>query len=291
MLLTAAAEGLAYGGLYALLGIGFFFTYGVMRRIDLSYGTVIMASIYLAAMLARGQGIAWPISLYLSLVIAIGASLIIAYVAFSLVGGDARYSMAATLGIWMAIEELLLQSPGGGRGQAMSSTGLDVPVSVFGILLRPDHLILLALSIAVAFSLSRFLSVSRHGLALRVAAYDRITAQLLGVSPVSASVWASVLAACVGCLAGWAFALSQSAMDLHFGMWATMKGLVILALAGTSRLSHVVAAALFLGLFEKILTEIAGPGFRDLLAYGLMLFLLFAGAFARPPGMFETVRS
>jgi branched-chain amino acid transport system permease protein len=290
-MLTAAAEGLAYGGLYALLGIGFFFTYGVMRRIDLSYGTVIMASVYLAAMMVQGQGIGWPVSIYLSLVIAIGTSLIIAYVAFALVGGDARYSMAATLGIWMAIEELLLQSPGGGRGQAIPSTGLDAPVSVFGILLRPDYLILLALSIAVALCLSRFLSVSKHGLALRVAAFDRSTAQLLGISPISASMMATLLAASIGCLAGWAFAVSQSAMDMHFGMWATMKGLVILALAGTSRLSHVVAAALFLGVFEKILTEIAGPGFRDLLAYGLMLFLLFAGAFTRPPGMFETVRS
>jgi branched-chain amino acid transport system permease protein len=120
-MLQAAAEGLAYGGLYCLLGLGFFLTYGVLRRIDLAYGTVIMASVYFGAMVTGAAGLPWFTTLVLTVAISIPMLLLVALLAFVLVRGDARFSMAATLGIWMAIEELILQSPGRGRGQAVGN--------------------------------------------------------------------------------------------------------------------------------------------------------------------------
>lgn len=279
MLLQAAVEGLAYGGLYALLGLGFWLTYGVLARIDLAYGTVIMASVYVAAMVASQLGLAWPLVPVLSLAVGTPLALGVAWLAFVLVRGDARFSMAATLGIWMAIEELILQSPGRGRGQPLANPVQDAMLGVAGLQLRVDHLLLLGLALAIAWGTARFLSASRHGLAIRVAAHDGTTARLLGMAPSRTLVLATALAAGVGCIAGWAFAMCQSAIDLHFGMWATIKGLVILALAGTERLRTVVIAGLVLGMAERIGTELLGTHYRDLLGYALMLALLASEPF------------
>jgi branched-subunit amino acid ABC-type transport system permease component len=273
-MLQAAAEGLAYGGLYALLGLGFFLTYGVLRRIDLSYGTVIMASMYLAAMAATAGRLPWAAVLVLALAFAVPIALFVTWIAFVLVRGDARFSMAATLGIWMVIEELVLQGPGRGRGQPVDNPLQNAVVELGPVELRIDHLVLLLVALAISWLVALYLRRTRQGLAIRVVAHDWAVASLLGMAPRAIMVIATLLSTGVGILAGWAFAMSQSGIDLHFGMWATIKGLVILVLGGTERLWSIVAAAFALGMAEKLGTEIVGSGYRDLLGYGLALVLL-----------------
>lgn len=280
-MLQTAVEGLAYGGLYALLGLGFFLTYGVLRRIDLAYGTVVMTSVYLGAMMAGGLGQSWPAVLALTLVVGIPLSLIVAYIAFVLVRHDARFSMAATLGIWMALEELILQSPGRGRGQAVSNPLQDKSLWVWDLQIRIDHLLILALGLAIAGLVARFLATSRTGRAIRVSAYDASVAALLGISHRRMMVLATVIASAVGCIAGWSFAMAQSGIDLHFGMWATVKGLVILVLGGTQSIAFIVAAAIGLGVAERVGSEVIGSGYRDLVGYGVILLLLSAEPFLR----------
>jgi branched-subunit amino acid ABC-type transport system permease component len=277
--LQSIIEGLAYGGLYTLLGLGFHLTYGVMRRIDLSYGTVVMASVYLAAMLANSIGLPWYALLPLSIAIGVPLALLVAWIAFLLVRGDARFSMAATLGIWMAIEELLLQSPTRGRGQPIDNPASQTLISAFGLDVRLDHLLLFALGLACAWGLRRLLTSSQIGLAIRVSAFDASTAGLMGMSHRRTMLAATALAAMIGSCAGWAFGASQAGMDLHFGMWATLKGLVILALAGSGSITAVAVAGLTLGVGERLATELAGDGYRNLLVFALMFAMLAARAF------------
>ena len=278
-MLQTAVEGLAYGGLYALLGLGFFLTYGVLRRIDLAYGTVVMTSVYLGAMIASGLGLSWPAVLALTLVVGIPLSLLVAYVAFVLIRHDARFSMAATLGIWMALEELILQSPGRGRGQPVTNPLQDQSLWAWGLQIRIDHVLILALGLAIAFLVARFLATSSTGRAIRVSAYDANVAALLGISHRQMMVMATTIASAVGCVAGWSFAMAQSAIDLHFGMWATVKGLVILVLGGTQSIAFIVTAALGLGVAERVGSELIGSGYRDLVGYGLILLLLASEPF------------
>jgi branched-chain amino acid transport system permease protein len=174
--------------------------------------------------------------------VAIPASLAVAFLAFTLIRQDARFSMAATLGIWMAIQELILQSPGRGRGQAIENPLQDSSLSLQNVQVRLDYLLLLLLALALAWLVGRFLADTRSGLAIRVAAHDATTAALLGISHGRTMALATVLAAGVGSIAGWAFAVAQSGIDLHFGLWATMKGLAILVLGGTKRISFIVVA-------------------------------------------------
>lgn len=275
-------EGLAYGGLYSLLGLGFFLGFAVLRRIDLAYGTVIMTSVYLAASLVNRGGWPWFTGLPLAILLGIPLAMTIAWVAFVLVPGDGRFSMAATLGIWMALEELLLQSPLRGRAQAIDNP-LSQALLTDGVLaLRIDHLLLLGLALALAAGIAWLLSCTRVGLAVRTCAYDAQAAALLGMSARRTMLLATALAAAVGSCAGWAFGASQAGMDLHFGMWATLKGLVILALAGSGSIRAVVAAGLGLGVGERLLIDLAGDTSRDLVAYGLMFAVLSWRTVAQP---------
>lgn len=281
-MLQTIIEGLAYGGLYVLLGIGFFLTYGVLRRVDLAYGTVVMASVYLSAMIVSRLGLPWFTALILTLAVGIPLSLLVAYIAFVLVRHDARFSMAATLGIWMALEELILHSPGRGRGQPVFNPLQDQSLWAWGLQIRIDHILITILGLAVAGVIARFLAASRAGRAIRVSTYDPNVAALLGISHRRMMILATAIASTVGCVAGWSFAMVQSGIDLHFGMWATVKGLVILVLGGMKSIPFIVAAALGLGVAERVASEFIGSGYRDLVAYGVILLLLMMEPFVRP---------
>lgn len=276
MLAQAAVEGLLYGGLYALLGTGFYLTFGVLRRINLAYGSSIMVAVYCAAMLVRAGGLAWYLTLPIALAFGIAAMAMVERLSFNWVKADARFSMVSALGLWMAIEELVLQSPGRGRGQPLDNPFDQTMLDLAGFSLRLDHIIAFGLSLALAGAVWLLLFRSRWGLAIRTVASDRELAGLLGIDLRKVTHAAHALAAAVGVFAGWIFATAQNAIDVHFAMWSTIKGLVILVLGGVVSLPGIVAAALGLGMLERMGTEAIGMGYRDLVGYGLMLCLLTA---------------
>lgn len=277
-MLQAVLDGLVYSGLYAMLGIAFFLTFGVMRRLDLSFGTVVMASVYLAAM--ASSRLEHPyLTLPIALAIAVATGLVVSAVAFRWVRGDPRFSMAATLGVWMAVEEVVVQSPGRGQGQAVDGPLQGTMLELGSLALRGDHLMVIVAAGIVALVLSWMLRKTKLGLAIRATAHDPDIAALMGASPDWTAAAATALAASVGCLAGYLFAASQQSMDVHFGMWATVKGLVILVASRSNGLKGVWWAALALGVFERVATELAGAPWRELI--GLLILLAVLGAMPR----------
>lgn len=267
MVLQAALDGLIYSGLYAMLGAAFYVTFGVLRRLDLAFGTVLMASVYMAALVVGGH--APHATLPIALAIAVGGSVAVATVCFGLVR-DPRFSMAATLGVWMAVEEIVVQSPGLGRGQPVANPFPEQLVELGVGTLRADHLAVAALAALALVALALVLRRTRIGLAMRAMAFDRDVASLMGASPGAISIAATSLAAVIGCLAGYLFAATQHSMDIHFGMWATLKGLVILVIAQMRGLRAVALASIALGVLERVGAELGGAAFRELAGLAIL---------------------
>lgn len=285
----ATIEGLVVGGIYALLGLGFFLMFGVLKRLNLAYGTTLMVSVYLAALVVNEQGLSPLLTLPLALILGVVISAAVERLAFAWVRGDGRFSMVSTLGIWMLLEEILIRTPGRGRGQAVANPFDLVMVPLGEINLRLDYLIAFAGSLLLCFGVYAVLHRSDAGMKIRVVVEDRTLSALLGLDARRVARWAFAFAAVIGVLSGYIFSSVQTAVDVHFGMWATLKGLVILVLGGVGSLWGVVAAALGLGVLERVGTELAGPGYRDLIGYGLMVALLalfphgLGGHLARQP--------
>lgn len=270
----AIAEGIVIGGVYALLGIGFHLMFGVLKRLNLAYGPILAASVYLAALVIHRQQLPWFSVLPIALGIGVAISAVVERLAFAWVRGDARFSMVATLGIWMLIEEVLVRSPGRGRGQAMTNQFDMIMVPLGPIALRLDYLLAFALSSAICLGLYLLLYRTGVGLKIRCVVADRVMAEALRIDASAVIRWTFALAAVVGVLAGFIFATLHQAIDAHFGMWATLKGLVILVLGGVGSFWGVVGAAFLLGIAERVATELAGHGYHNLVGYGLMLALL-----------------
>jgi len=269
-------DGLFLGSSYALLALGFTLIFGVLRRVNLSFGPAVMFGCYAAtwAHLNFGAGL-----LLLALIAVAGSVLAGAYVERLCFaphrGGSAIAAMVASFALWMQFEELAtLALP---RHIYAFPPLYGGPPLEFGALsLRVESLAMLAAAIAVCALLWWTLYRTRFGIAVRAVIDQPNAAQLAGISVPRTFMLTFALASAIGGLAGFLIAASHEQVTPMIGMWFTLKGLLAMMLGGLGSLPGAVLGGLALGLLEAHSQWFFGPQARDLIAYALLFILLAA---------------
>ncbi|WP_072387285.1 branched-chain amino acid ABC transporter permease [Hyphomicrobium sp. CS1BSMeth3] len=267
-------DGLMIGSSYALLAIGFTLIFGVMRRLNLAYGPTIMAGVYLgtAAFISFGA----PSLVVLAIVI-IGASLVGLYVerlCFRPFGEAARTaSMVASFALWMQIEEAAMHM----LPQHMNPFPpllAASPLEIGPLMLRADHLIMLAATLLLAGAVTYLLARTKLGLAIRAVIDQPRAAAIVGIHVERIMMLTFVLASAIGGFAGFLIAATDAQVTAMMGMWATTKGLVAMMLGGLGSVKGAIAGGLLLGVLEAHAQWFLGPQVRDMVAWGLLFVIL-----------------
>jgi branched-chain amino acid transport system permease protein len=269
-------DGLFLGSSYALLALGFTLIFGVLRRVNLSFGPAVMFGCYAAtwAHLNFGAGL-----LLLALIAVAGSVLAGAYVEKLCFAphrqGSAIAAMVASFALWMQFEELAtLALP---RHLYAFPPLYGGPPLEFGALsLRVESLAMLGAAIAVCALLWWTLYRTRFGIAVRAVIDQPNAAQLAGISVPRTFMLTFALASAIGGLAGFLIASSHEQVTPMLGMWSTLKGLLAMMLGGLGSLPGAVLGGLALGLLEAHSQWFFGPQARDLIAYALLFILLAA---------------
>ena len=275
-LMQNTLDGLFLGSSYALLALGFTLIFGVLRRVNLSFGPAVMFGCYAAtwAHLNFGAGL-----LLLALIAVAGSVLAGAYVERLCFaphrGGSAIAAMVASFALWMQFEELAtLALP---RHVYAFPPLYGGPPLEFGALsLRVESLVMLAAAVAVCALLWWALYRTRFGIAVRAVIDQPNAAQLAGISVPRTFMLTFALASAIGGLAGFLVATSHEQLTPMIGMWFTLKGLLAMMLGGLGSLPGAVLGGLALGLLEAHSQWFFGPQARDLIAYALLFILLAA---------------
>lgn len=274
-LLQNTIDGLAAGVAYALLAIGFTLIFGVLRRVNLSYGPAIMLGCYGATWLQLNfqSGLA-----ALALVAVCGAVLAGAYVERLCFAphrkGSAIAAMVASFALWMQFDELAtLVLPRHVYPFPLLHEG--PPLEFLGLTLRIDALIVLAAAALICALLQGLLRHTRFGLAVRATIENPVAAGLAGIGTGRVFVLVFALASAIGGIAGFLIVATHGQLTPMLGMWSTLKGLLAMMLGGLGSLPGAIAGGLALGLIEAHSQWFLGPQLRDLVAY-LLLFVLLA---------------
>src|ERR1700674_2897082 len=242
-------DGVMAGSSYALLALGFTLIFGVMRRLNLSFGPSIMVGAYLGTSLYVQYGAP---SLVVALVAVAGAALAGIYVerlCFApIAAGAGVASMVSIFSFWMQLEQAaILILPR--HTYAFPPLSTAAPLALGPLLVRPDHLIVLACTTALTAAISVLIYRTRYGLGLRAIINDTVAAHLVGVDVKKSLIVAFALASAIG---------------------------------GLGSIPGAVIGGLVLGIVEMHSQWHFGPQIRDLVAYGL----LFACLVLRPGGLF-----
>jgi branched-chain amino acid transport system permease protein len=284
-------DGLMLGSAYALLALGFTLIFGVLRRANLAYGPAIMLGAYAATWVNLQFHAGF---LVLALVTIAGATVAGAYVERLCFAPHRRRgasdaaaiaSMVGSFALWMQLEELAtLWLPK--HLYAFPPLYDGPPLALGPLTFRLEYLAMLACAAAVCFGLHQLLERTRFGLAVRAVVDQPEAARLSGIDVPRILLLVFALASALGGLAGYLIVAAHEQVTPMLGMWSTLKGMIAMMLGGLGSLPGAVIGGLALGLIEAHSQWLAGPQYRDLIAY-LILFALLA---LQPSGLWALVR-
>lgn len=274
-------DGVMIGSSYGLLALGFTLIFGVMRRLNLSYGPSIMFGAYLGTLLYLNFATS-PIAVAAVTVLgAVLAGIYVERLCFApMAAGAGIASMVSSFAIWMQLEQaaiLLLPR----HTYPFPSLTTSAPLTLGPFQLRADHLIMLACALGLSAGLQLLLYRSRFGLALRAIIGNPVAAHLVGINVGTAVLGAFAVASAIGGIAGYLVLATDQQITPMFGMWATFKGLIAMMIGGLGSIPGAILGGLVLGCLEAHSQSYFGPQIRDLSAY----LLLFVCLVLRPGGL------
>ncbi|MFM9850325.1 MAG: branched-chain amino acid ABC transporter permease [Hyphomicrobiaceae bacterium] len=274
-------DGVMIGSSYGLLALGFTLIFGVMRRLNLSYGPSIMIGGYLGTVLYMQYGAGL---IAVAGAVVAGAAIAGIYVerlCFApMKAGAGIASMVSSFAIWMQLEQVaILILPRHTYSFPPLATGM--PLEFWSFLVRMDHLIVLCCSLGLAAVVQLILYRTRFGLGLRAIIGNPIAAHLVGINVKMAMLLAFAGASAIGGIAGFLVLAVDQQITPMFGMWATLKGLIAMMIGGLGSIPGAVLGGLLLGVVEAHSQWYFGPQVRDLVAY----VVLFAFLVVRPGGL------
>ena len=144
------------------------------------------------------------------------------------------------------------------------------------------QIIILAISFGLMLLLRFWLAKTRIGKSIRTTAESIETAGLMGINTGKIIVLTVMLASGLGAVAGVLVGLAFNAVEPTMGVTMGFKGLAVLILGGLGNITGAMVGGLVLGVAEVFTVAYGASSYRDAVAFGLIIFLLFL----RPQGLF-----
>ena len=276
-------DGLLFGSIYALIGIGFTLIFGVMHKLNLAYGAASIAGAYVSIAVAAYVPLPAMVTF---LVAAIGSGAI----AFLIYLANFRFiplasplaTLMATVGMLILIDEVIVHATDG-MPQPYPALFADVYMEFGDFGLRGDLLFIFFLSLVATVVLMFMLYRTRLGIATRAVAQQPVAAQLAGISLDRTNALTFVITGLLGGLAGAMIGASVGVLSPLLVVPITVKGLIVCVIGGLGSIPGAIVAGLAVGAFENFFLAFRGVTERDM----YVMLLLFVFLVFRPGGIFS----
>jgi branched-chain amino acid transport system permease protein len=303
VVLQVAVSGVAAGGIYGLVAVCHSLIYRLTGVVHFAFGELIALGVFATLFLASGTAPATSTSLG-------GARFLLA-----LVGGLAIVAAASAASYWFAVQPYQLRGSTIGWVGASLAVAFALRTLIVAVFERPSYvfpdplpfrdlgdegywhlggatiqvrsLFVIAVALALAGAAAWTLTRTRFGRALQAIASDVEGARIVGL-PVSRLV--ALAFALAGVVAGLAavVAAPSGAFDVDTAALYGVGGLAA-AVAVRFALWTSFAAGLAFGVLEAGLANVswAGPSYRDVVPFALVLALLAVRALREPEARVE----
>ena len=274
-------DGLMLGASYALIALGFALVFGIMKKINLAYGSSLLLAASISVWLNETFALSIFVNFLTLLIFSVIINIYIERMCFAWHTGAAGIlpSMIASFAIWMQLDELAFRLI---PDRTHFFEGIELgSIEIGQLFLKKDALFHFAVSISAMFFLYLIMMKSKFGLLMRAASENANTAWFLGARISNLGISAFALAGFLGGLAAFLILSGNSQITPMFGMWCTFKGLVAMMLGGVGSLIGAVVGGLILGLLEAFVLFNLGVEFRDLATFGVLFLILII----RPGGL------
>jgi branched-chain amino acid transport system permease protein len=277
-------NGLALGSTYALLGVGVTLVWGVLGILTFAHGQILTWGTF-AALVALRQGVPVPLAVLIGMAAAGLLSIVVdlAVLAPLRKRNAPEFSyVVATIGVGMVLVTVLRWRT---DAQIEGFPREGFPLGAFQIAgqnVPRLQVMMLLLAVLAMVGLGYWLQRTGSGRSVRAVAYNRETAELLGVNSQLVYSIAFFVAGGLAALSGIFVAVSAAQVSYSSGDGLLLIAFAVVILGGMGSVRGAIVGGLVLGVIEVYATAYVSSVFREIVAFATILIVLVA----RPSGLF-----
>jgi len=266
-------NGISLGMIYALIAIGFTLIFGVLNLINFAHGEIYMIGAFVAFTFVTIGGLSLPVAFLLSIIVAGFMGVLMERVAFRpLRKSFPEATLLATLGLSIVMKEAATLIWGPETHTISNNAQTMFKLGSVNVSLSQVSIFVVALLFMIGLHL--FLTKTYWGMAIRALAQNREAASLMGVN---VNLIISVTFAIGSAMGGAAGVLTGSYYGAFYpsmGFLPGLKAFVAMVLGGLTSIPGAVVGGLFLGLSESMASSYLPSGWKDAIAFILLLLVL-----------------
>jgi branched-chain amino acid transport system permease protein len=289
------ADGLALGGIYALMAVGIGLVFGVLRLVNFAYGQLIMAGAY-----ALAYGATWNLTNWESILLCFGVVLVLSLLLDRLVFRPLRthspaVMLVATFAVAFLLQNVALLKFGALPRSAGSLALLNAPWDIFGVEIKKIAVIAIATAVGSLTILQLLLTRTPLGLHMRAASLDFRTARLLGVRANRVIAGAVILSGMLAAVSAVMLSVQDINVTPTFGLQDTIVVLAGVVLGGLNRPIPATLGGFAIGFATGILGGVLSSNqvqYLPAFVFAAVIVVLLVrpnGLFTRATGAVERV--
>ena len=277
-------RGLATGGQFALVAIGYTMVYGILKLINFAHGDLFMLSgimmIYLAASFPT-------MPMWVTILIMIAPTVFVGFAiekcAYSPLRTAPRMSvMISAIGVSYLLQNLVCYITGGLAKQFPEIPLISQSVRVFGVKDKLAVFISPLVAVVLMVVLVLIINHTKFGMSMRAVSKDFETAQLMGVKinrVISMTFIIGSFLAAVGALLYFA---KNTGINHMAGSTPGIKAFIAAVVGGIGSVPGAVVGALLIGVVESLAKAFGLADFSDVISFALLIIILVI----KPTGLF-----
>jgi len=272
--------GLTNGAVLSLAALGFVLIYKSSDVINFAQGEFLLVGAYLTYAMVAQFGIAWPIGVLLTMVLAIILGILVErFVLRPMIGEPIISVIMVTIGL-SSVMKAIVNAIWGTYGRPFPPFIPSRPVQIFGATIGMDRLWAILISLVLLGIFTVFFRRSKQGVAMRAVADDQQASLSMGISVKRIFAWAWSIAAVTAAIAGGIVAniVGVSGELASFGL----RVFPVVILGGLDSIPGAIIGGMIIGLLETYTGGYIGQGLNQVLPFIVLIMILMV----RPYGLF-----
>jgi branched-chain amino acid transport system permease protein len=282
-------NGLAVGGIYALIALGYTMVYGVLKLINFAHGDLFMIGAYLGLTLLTALGLADYLSPFcviallavMVLILVAILGVVLERVAYRPLRQAHRLSaVVSALGASIFFQNIVMLIYGA-KFQVSHDLMPRTVVHIFGMPVPLIRILILLASVVMMVALYTFIQRTKVGTAIRAAAIDQGAARLMGINVDRVIALVFVIGPALGGAAGLMVGIYYGQINFTMGWIYGLKAFTAAILGGIGNIPGAMVGGLMLGLIEAFAAAYLSVAWKDAFAFCVLILILIV----RPTGL------
>ena len=283
--LDQLANGIALGGIYALIALGYTMVYGIVELINFAHGDVYTLGSFFALAIPSALGVSGElhgVALVVDITIAVvGAALLCGIVgvlierlAYRRLRGAPRLAPLITaIGVSFVLENVMMIWKG--PAPVSFPEVMPNPAFVLGPLtVSLKQLLVVGLALALMAALHTFVKTTALGRAMRATAQDRDAAQLMGIDINLTIALTFLIGSALAGAAGFVSGVYYGSTWFFNGFGAGLKAFTAAVLGGIGNIAGAMLGGFIIGIVEAFSTWLVGGQWSNVAVFAILIVVL-----------------